>query len=552
MDNKKLILFIICAVVILLGWEKFFPNKEMAISTVNNIASDSNGTLLPTNSNNFNTEANNNIKSKNIIVTTDLVKATINNIGGDLKELELLKYKDFKKQDTNYYALQNDANKILTTQTGLVSNDDNINSILPNHKSEFQTESNFYYLAPNQNSITVKLHYSNSEIGVDKLITFYKNSYLIKIQYQIISYKQNLSNVVAYWRLVRDQKSNSTDSKFVHTFNGAIAYNDQSKSHKIKIDTIVKANNSQIDDIPNNTNNGWAGFVEHYFSSIWLLNTKDQPSVCTNSVQCSFAFNYLSNHFVTSGFNTQIPTIIVHKPYQIGLNLFVGPDQYQIFKKIAPSLERTKDYGIFYIFATPLFWLLIHIFSIVQNWGWSIILLTLTVKLILYPLTATSFRSMAKLRSLTPKLKQLKDQYHDDKVTMQKEIMQLYRKEKVNPVGGCLPMILQIPVFIGLYWALLCSVELRQASFLWIQDLSKPDPLFILPVLMGASMFIQTFFNPPASDPVQAKLMKIMPLMFSVMFFFFPSGLVLYWIANNTLSILQQWYINKSIKKNRC
>ena len=416
MDNKKLILFIICAVVILLGWEKFFPNKEMAISTVNNIASDSNGTLLPTNSNNFNTEANNNIKSKNIIVTTDLVKATINNIGGDLKELELLKYKDFKKQDTNYYALQNDANKILTTQTGLVSNDDNINSILPNHKSEFQTESNFYYLAPNQNSITVKLHYSNSEIGVDKLITFYKNSYLIKIQYQIISYKQNLSNVVAYWRLVRDQKSNSTDSKFVHTFNGAIAYNDQSKSHKIKIDTIVKANNSQIDDIPNNTNNGWAGFVEHYFSSIWLLNTKDQPSVCTNSVQCSFAFNYLSNHFVTSGFNTQIPTIIVHKPYQIGLNLFVGPDQYQIFKKIAPSLERTKDYGIFYIFATPLFWLLIHIFSIVQNWGWSIILLTLTVKLILYPLTATSFRSMAKLRSLTPKLKQLKAGISRDEV----------------------------------------------------------------------------------------------------------------------------------------
>ena len=210
-------------------------------------------------------------------------------------------------------------------------------------------------------------------------------------------------------------------------------------------------------------------------------------------------------------------------------------------------MVRIKDYGWVYIFATPLFALLVKIHELLQNWGWSIILLTIIVKAILYPLTRASYISMAKMKELAPKIEKLRQQYKDDKVKLQQSMMQLYKSEKVNPVGGCLPMILQIPVFIGLYWALFSSVELRQATFLWINDLSLPDPFYILPVLLAITMFLQTFMNPPPADPVQAKMMKIMPLAFSVMFFFFPAGLVIYWLVNNILSILQQWYVNKHV-----
>lgn len=554
MESKRLILFIAIAVAILIAWEKMFPSKDMnpEKNESTQVYNNSNDKALPNNNISIDNKIDNSGDvGKTINVETNVLKATISTVGGDIKNLELLKYKDSVKQDGNYFALQDNKNKIITTQTGLVSNDSNINSILPNHKSIFQAESSEYRILNNENSVIVRLHYKNADVDVNKLITFYKDSYLINVEYQIISYRQDLTDIAAYWRFLRDQQASNSDSKFVHTFTGAIAYNNDIKAHKIKFETIVKANGNQIEDLPTQTTNGWSGFVEHYFSTIWLLNTKDQISICRNNVRCNFDFNYLPNNLVTAGFITQLPVIRTNQVYKINMNLFAGPDQYKVFKQIDPSLERIKDYGIFYIFATPLFWLLVHIFEIVKNWGWSIILLTVLVKIVLFPLTATSFRSMAKLKALSPKLQLLKEKYSHDKATMQKEIMHLYRHEKVNPVGGCLPMILQIPVFIGLYWALLCSVELRQSSFFWVHDLSKPDPFFILPVLMGLSMFIQTFFNPPAADPVQAKVMKIMPIMFSAMFFFFPSGLVLYWIANNTLSIAQQWHINRSLKKDK-
>lgn len=552
MESKKLIIFIVSAILILIGWEKMFPSADPVTNNTehssseqgqNNSSNASTPNLTTINADNSTTNGT------DINVQTNVIKATINSIGGDIKTVELLKYKDSVNQDILYHALQNDSKRVLTSQTGLVSADSSLNGILPNHKSSFIPEKTSYQIAEGESSVEVKLHYNNSDLQVTKKITFHQDSYLINVEYEIISLSKNLNDVSAYWRFLRDQQASTSDSKFVHTFTGAIAYNKDTKAHKIKFDTIIKANGNQIEDIPTATMDGWAGFVEHYFSTIWLVNTKNNPSICNNSVTCHFNFNYLSNNLVTSGFITQLPTIMANNPYKIHMDLFVGPDQYQTFKQIDPSLERIKDYGMVYIFATPLFWLLVHIFDFVHNWGWSIILLTVFVKILFYPLTATSFRSMAKLKALAPKINLLKEKYSHDKMTLQKEIMQLYRHEKVNPVGGCLPMILQIPVFIGLYWALLCSVELRQANFLWVHDLSKPDPYFILPVLMGLSMFLQTFFNPPAADPIQAKVMKIMPVMFSVMFFFFPSGLVLYWIANNSISITQQWHINRSLKK---
>jgi len=217
---------------------------------------------------------------------------------------------------------------------------------------------------------------------------------------------------------------------------------------------------------------------------------------------------------------------------------------------VAEGMEYAKDYGMLYIFASPLFWLLTKLHGLVSNWGWSIVLLTLIIKAVFYPLTAASYRSMGKMKALSPRLERLKAQHGDDRAKFQQAVMEMYKAEKVNPLGGCLPMVIQIPVFIGLYWALLASVELRQAPFvLWIHDLARPDPFYVLPVLMAITMFAQTFLNPPPTDPMQAKMMKVMPLAFSAMFFFFPAGLVLYYVLNSLLSITQQWYINRQIEQ---
>jgi YidC/Oxa1 family membrane protein insertase len=289
------------------------------------------------------------------------------------------------------------------------------------------------------------------------------------------------------------------------------------------------------------------GFAEHYFTGLWLLNPYEHAPVCANGVQCRFNFKNVDGNLASSGLMTDLPLIQAHSNYSIDVPMYAGPQEYHSLLAAAPELERTKDYGWVYIFATPLFWLLVHIFEFVKNWGWSIVLLTLSLKVVLYPLTRASYKSMARMKALTPKMAKLKEQYGDDKAKLQQATMAMYREEKVNPVGGCLPMLLQIPVFIGLYWALLGSVELRQAHFLWINDLSRPDPYYILPAVLAVTMFLQTFLNPPAADPVQAKMMRIMPLAFSIMFFFFPAGLVVYWLVNNVLSMAQQWYVNNHV-----
>ena len=246
-----------------------------------------------------------------------------------------------------------------------------------------------------------------------------------------------------------------------------------------------------------------------------------------------------------------LPDLAAGQTRAVPMTLFAGPAEYNRIMPLADNLELSKDFGKLHIFASPLFKLLNWIHGYVGNWGWAIILLTILVKAILFPLTNASYKSMAKMRAVAPRLTALKAEYGDDRMKMQQEMMALYKKEKINPLGGCLPMLLQIPVFLGLYWALFNSVELRQAPWMgWIQDLARPDPWFILPVLMAVTMWLQTHLNPPPADPMQAKMMKIMPLMFSVMFFFFPAGLVLYYVVNNVLSIAQQWFINKKIEKN--
>ena len=258
----------------------------------------------------------------------------------------------------------------------------------------------------------------------------------------------------------------------------------------------------------------------------------------------------LSGLLLASALAAGVPAIAADAQLSFPVALYAGPQEYATITQVADNLQLIKDYGKVHLFAAPLFWLLNKLHEFVGNWGWAIILLTIIVKAVFYPLTAASYRSMAKMRAVAPRLQQLKEQYGDDRMKMQQEMMAMYKKEKINPLGGCLPMLIQIPVFIGLYWALFSSVELRQAPWIgWITDLGRKDPYYILPILMAITMFIQTHLNPPPTDPMQAKMMKIMPVVFSVMFFFFPAGLVLYWLSNNILTIAQQWYVNKTIEK---
>ncbi|HMT03467.1 MAG TPA: membrane protein insertase YidC [Burkholderiales bacterium] len=548
MDSRRLIIFIALSLGLLLIWEKYFTppqNTKNASREAANIQPvSSNQITSDINSNNFNL-----INDKTIMVTTNLMQAQISTVGGDIRGVELLKHGSLDNVKRPYELLQSNNNHLLIAQTGLVSNN---NISLPTHNTIFMADKYSYVLEPQQNTINAVLKATESSgVEIIKTLTFKRDSYIVNVNYKIINNSnQPIAGVSAYWRLLRDDKAPEGETKFVHTFTGPAYYTADAKFNTIKFDSLAKNDISYIDI----TNNGWVGFVQHYFSTLWLLNAYNYPSVCTEGVKCRLNFKAVGNNLASSGFLTDLPIIQPHTAYSISVPLFVGPQEYNVLLNTAPHLELIKDYGWVYIFATPLFWLLVKLFEFVRNWGYAIILLTIVVKMILYPLTRASYISMAKMKVLAPKMEKLKAQYATDKTKLQRAMMELYKSEKVNPIGGCLPMLLQIPVFIGLYWALLSSVELRQASFLWIQDLSRPDPYYILPIILAITMFLQTFLNPPPTDPVQAKMMKIMPVAFSVMFFFFPAGLVLYWLVNNILSMTQQWYVNNHVvlrKKNR-
>ncbi len=541
MDTRRLILFIVLSLGLMLVWEKVFPPKApvSAGQSVSSTSTTPSNTANNVQDNGFSLQ-----NDKTITVTTDVMQVQISTVGGDIRDIDLLKYAAYNNPKEPYKLLLNQDNRIFVAQTGLISNDAKL--ALPNHKTIFSTSATSYELKSGQDSITVSLTAPSNQDGISviKNYTFKRNSYVVNVSYQITNNTANaLNGITGYWRFLRDEQAPDGETKFVHTFTGPVYFNDSAKFHAIKFSDLA----SNDVDYPQNTSNGWIGFTEHYFTGLWLLNPNNQKAVCSDGVQCHFNLKTVDGKLASAGVMTDLPTIQSHTTYTIDVPMYVGPQEHNALALAAPELERTKDYGWVYIFATPLFWLLVQIFDIVKNWGWAIVILTVTVKVILYPLTRASYKSMAKMKALAPKMEKLKAQYGEDKVKLQQAMMAMYREEKVNPVGGCLPMLLQIPVFIGLYWALLGSVELRQAHFLWINDLSRPDPYFILPVILAVTMFLQTFLNPPAADPVQAKMMRIMPLAFSVMFFFFPAGLVVYWLVNNLLTMAQQWYVNNHV-----
>jgi YidC/Oxa1 family membrane protein insertase len=391
-----------------------------------------------------------------------------------------------------------------------------------------------YRLAAGAEVLEVRLEAAPAHgVRVAKIYRFHRGSYVIDVAHEIVNQGSAAIQPFAYFQLLRDSKHPEGDSAMLPTYTGAAVYTEKEKFQKVAFGDMDKGKMPY----PKNSNDGWVAMLQHYFLSAWLPK---------NGTPREFYTRKLDGGLYAAGVILPAGTIEPGKSTTVAVPLYAGPQEPNKLAKLAPGLELTVDYGWLTIIAVPLFWVLSWFHRWVGNWGVAIILLTVVIKLLFYPLSEASYRSMAKMRVLAPKLQKLKDQYANDRQRLQQAMMELYKTEKINPLGGCLPIVVQIPVFIALYWVLLASVELRHAPFaLWIVDLSAPDPWYVLPVLMGATMIIQTRLNPEPPDPVQAKVMKIMPIAFSVFFFFFPAGLVLYWLVNNVLSIAQQWNINR-------
>ena len=468
-------------------------------------------------------------KHEQVTVKTDNFIADIDLQGGDIVRLELPKQKDTLDENANF-VLFTPAHHYFA-ESGLIGPG------LPTHKTLYKAEAKEYALAPGQDTLQVKLEAPGPEgVKTVKTITFHRGSYVIDISHEIVNDSAApLSPAHAYFQFLRDEAPPAGDPKMVHTYTGPAIYTEQDKFHKLPFADLDKGKASY----PKSADNGWIAMLQHYFVSAWL------PKEGTPR---EYYAKPLADKLYSVGVILPVAAIPPHASASISVSLYAGPQEQAALKDIAPGLNLTVDYGWLTIIASPIFSLLQFLHKWVGNWGVSIILLTVMIKAVFFPLSAASYKSMAKMKLVTPRMTKLREQYGNDRARLNQAMMELYKTEKINPLGGCLPIVVQIPVFISLYWVLLASVELRHAPFyLWIHDLSAQDPYYVLPVLMMASMLIQTKLNPVPPDPVQAKVMMIMPFAFGIMFFFFPAGLVLYWLVNNILSIAQQWQIQRMI-----
>jgi YidC/Oxa1 family membrane protein insertase len=465
---------------------------------------------------------------KTVHVRTDLLDVEINTLGGDISYLALRRHLD--GQDKNKPMVlfhQGEGTHNYAAQSGLLG------SGMPNHTTMFIAEQDNYELSSANDSVEVRFKAATeSPLKATKIITFHKDSYLIDVAYELENTGKQAVTTSGYFQLIRDSVSPAGSSVFLPTYTGAAVYTDKEKFQKVDFSAIESGST----EYPKQAADGWIGVLQHYFVGAWLPKDKMDREYFTRKLEGDvYAVGVVLPEFVI-------------EPGQKGTvasTLYAGPAQADL-DEIAPGLGLTVDYGWLTIIATPLFWMMSLFNDWTHNWGVAIILLTILIKLVFFPLSAASYRSMAKMRVVAPKLEKIKQQYGDDREKLNRAMMDLYKNEKINPLGGCLPVLIQIPVFIALYWSILASVEMRFAPFFgWITDLSAADPYYILPVIMGLSMVVQMRLNPVPPDPIQAKVMQIMPIAFSVIFFFFPAGLVLYSIVNNLLSIAQQWYITR-------
>lgn len=480
--------------------------------------------------------------AETITVRTDVLELQFSTQGGQLIGSTLLKHPDGQDRSKPTQLFEQSAKRTYVAQMGLVGA-----AGAPNHRSVMtvvQKPTDFTNGNPSQNLV-----FKSVSGGVETTITYTiaNGHYDIPTVVAVRNLGEQAINPSVYQQITRDDKPLATDSSLYATFTGPAVYTPEGKYQKVKFADLAKNKAEYVKA----ADSGWVAMIQHYFVSALIA----QPGPRENFVR------KVEEGLYSVGYVSALGTVEPGKSAQFASTVFTGPQDQRVLKGLATGLDLVVDYGWLTVVAQPIYWLLEKIHGVVGNWGWAIVLLTLAIKLAFFPLSAASYRSMAKMRKVAPRMQKLKEQYGDDKMGFQRAMMDMYKREQINPLGGCMPILVQIPVFISLYWVLLASVEMRNAPWYWVTDLASPDDLItrfipfsmgfhlgILPIIMAITMYIQTKLNPTPPDPIQAKVMMIMPLVFSVMFVFFPAGLVLYWVVNNILSIAQQWVITRKIE----
>ena len=464
-----------------------------------------------------------------VAVTTDLLQLSINLAGGGIEELKLRNYPTSVDDAAPFTLMFRNASELFVTQSGLLGSDN-----APNHQAQYSAPSKQYELGSNDDELRVVLTWNGpGEVAVEKHFVFTSGSYVIGIEHHIRNTSSQAWSGRMYGQFQRTEVIPEGGLFRTYTYTGGVLSDSEKPYEKIDFDDMASNN------LKHETQGGWVGMIQHYFAAALVPESTEKNYYYSTQLP---AARY------ALGVMTPATTVAADSTGVLKLSLYAGPKDRDRLLALAPNLERTVDYGWLWFIAEPLFIALRWIHGVLGNWGFSIIVLTLVIKALFFHLSAASYKSMARMRKLQPRIVALRERYASDKARMNQAMMELYKEEKINPLGGCLPILVQIPVFIALYWVLLESVELRQAPFmLWIRDLSEHDPYFVLPLLMGASMFIQQRLNPAPPDPIQAKVMMALPIVFTFLFLFFPSGLVLYWFVNNLLSIAQQWVITRKI-----
>ena len=480
--------------------------------------------------------------SKPIEIRTDLFSALVDPVGGVLTQVALTKHRDATDPSKPYLVMQRTSDRTAVAQAGLLGEG------MPNHRTLYEVLPGPRELAPGQDKLELRLA-TTTAAGekVVQTLTFHRGSYLIDVAFAVTNARGEPVTPFAYYQLTRDTKTALPQSSWTPVaYTGPVVYNEADKFKKVDVGEIDKLAADPKRKLPYTAkaDNGWVAMIEHYFVNAWL-----PPS--EGKLEREFYTRKLDNGLYSAGVIVPLGSIAPGASASISVPLYTGPQEQEVLAKLAPGLDLVVDYGIFTVLAAPLFWLLKWLHGLIGNWGWAIIVMTIMIKGAFYPLNAAAARSMGKMKLVAPKLKALQEQYANDKQQLQMKMMELYKQEKINPLGGCLPILVQIPVFIALYWVLLSAVELRYAPWVgWIRDLSAPDPFFVLPVIYAITAYLQVKLSPtPITDPMQARIMQIMPVAFSVLFIFFPSGLVLYWLVNNVLQIGQQWHMNRMLEK---
>ncbi|MBB1518574.1 membrane protein insertase YidC [Aquipseudomonas guryensis] len=549
MDIQRSILLVALAIVsylMVLQWNEDYgqaalPTQSAAVASNSNpdlpdapAVASSNDDIPAANSEQAQPESTAAVSDQLIRVKTDVLDLAIDPRGGDIVQLTLPAYP--RRQDRPEIPFQlfdNGGERLYLAQSGLIGSNAPDKS---SGRALWSSAQQQYQLADGQDELVVELKYSEAGVNYIKRFSFKRGQYELDVAYRIDNQSAQAWSGNMFAQLKRDSSGDpsSTTATGTATYLGAAMWTSEEPYKKVSMSDMDKQADKET------VQGGWVAWLQHYFVTAWIPG-KDTSNVVQTRKDTK------GNYII--GFTGPTLSVAAGAQAETSAILYAGPKIQKHLGELSPGLELTVDYGILWFLAQPIFWLLEHIHSILGNWGWSIIVLTIIIKLAFFPLSAASYKSMARMRAVSPKLAALKEQFGDDRQKMSQAMMELYKKEKINPLGGCLPILVQMPVFLALYWTLLESVEMRQAPWLlWITDLSIKDPYFLLPIIMGATMFIQQQLNPTPPDPMQAKVMKLMPIIFTFFFLWFPAGLVLYWVVNNVLSIAQQWYITRKIE----